>query len=125
MLFMQCLNMHIPDFMSIVSSTDAKALPYGDNTEFKEMIGEGGFGKVYKCTRDGIPCVAKVMNDTSNKESMDKFKHEVNVMWHLNTVANNNIVRMFDYEQSSGTIFMEYAGEDLMSMFERNAEISM
>jgi tRNA A-37 threonylcarbamoyl transferase component Bud32 len=71
----------------------------------QEVIGEGGQGWVFKASYDdaeGFPVVVKVLRpDTVNRESLDRFKREAEILRRLSqTTPSPFIVRFYDHGEA-------------------------
>ncbi|MGZ3476061.1 MAG: serine/threonine-protein kinase, partial [Polyangiales bacterium] len=71
----------------------------------QEVIGEGGQGWVFRASYDdveGFPVVVKVLRpDTVNRESLDRFKREAEILRKLSqTTPSPFIVRFFDHGEA-------------------------
>lgn len=61
-----------------------------------ELIGSGGFGRVYKCTRAEITTAVKILV-TLDSESQARFQREVDI---LRRVDHENIVKILDTDKT-------------------------
>lgn len=93
--------------------TTGRSLP----EEEKEVLGEGGYGKVYKCWRKStnVPVAVKILNKGKTLKELSDFqvRNEVAApreFWIYNQLLSDNIIEIFDAFEDKNYIYivMEY-----------------
>lgn len=74
-----------------------------------ELIGEGGYARVYKCERAGVITAVKILFDRAS-ESRTRFQGEINT---LRRIDHENVVKVFAADETDGHYWyeMEYASQ--------------
>ncbi|GAU29198.1 hypothetical protein TSUD_361870 [Trifolium subterraneum] len=95
-----------------------------DNLEFLEMLGEGGFGRVFQCRNvedNSIVAVKQIYIDDSGNGVSSAIIREVSF---LKELIHPNIVRLLDVTNNNGTRFVslvfEYLDCNLSQYIEEN-----
>ena len=93
-----------------------------NSKEYKiiEIIGRGGFGKVYKLQKDNsFYAYKKILIDNSLEENLDDYNNEAKILSNFN---NEYIVKYYYsfIEKDYFNILMEFAGNSNLKQFIKN-----
>lgn len=79
--------------------------PFNENYELLGVLGQGGMGHVYKAKDNRLDRIValKVLESSSNKESVARFKLEAQTMKELD---HQNIVHVFDFGEEKNELFI-------------------
>lgn len=79
--------------------------PFSENYELLGVLGQGGMGHVYKAKDIRLDRIValKVLESTSNQESISRFKLEAQAMKELD---HQNIVHVFDFGEHKKELFI-------------------
>ena len=116
---------------SVTSENNLQPSNTGGNIQSvkKELIGKGGFSKVYLETTNGRPTkiikeiIFKGENIEEKKNYLEKLKKEVEI---LMTFNHKNIIRITGFDEGKKEIYLEYAeGGDLDNLLANNKALPL